>query len=247
MAATISLPVLLAGGVDGDVAHACAPASTSTRSTAPITPPALADRAGHPPEHARPVIDLDADGEAVLRAGGGAHGALLSGGRPGMLFGDDCRASAASAARRRPARAGDLPARRKVIVDGHPGDRHSHPRRGDGAAGEPRLFLIDGNSLVYRAFFALPESIATSTGTPTNAIFGFASMLVKIVTDYGVRPTVVVWDAGSSGPQRGLPRVQGAAQLAPGPAQAAVAGAWSRWSRPSATATSRSTATRPTT
>jgi DNA polymerase-1 len=65
--------------------------------------------------------------------------------------------------------------------------------------GERRLFLIDGPSLVYRAFFALPESIATSTGVPTNAIFGFASMLVKIVTEYGVQPTVVAWDAGSSG------------------------------------------------
>jgi DNA polymerase-1 len=68
------------------------------------------------------------------------------------------------------------------------------------AADAPReLFLIDGNSLVYRAFFALPESISTSDGRPTNAIFGFASMLVKIVSDYGLVPTVVVWDAGSSG------------------------------------------------
>jgi DNA polymerase I len=64
---------------------------------------------------------------------------------------------------------------------------------------ERRLFLIDGPSLVYRAFYALPESISTSTGEPTNAIFGFASMLVKIVTDNGVQPTLVVWDAGSSG------------------------------------------------
>jgi DNA polymerase I len=61
------------------------------------------------------------------------------------------------------------------------------------------LFLIDGNSLVFRAFFALPESIATSKGFPTNAIFGFASMLVKIITDYGPKPTLVVWDAGLSG------------------------------------------------
>ena len=61
------------------------------------------------------------------------------------------------------------------------------------------LFLIDGNSLAYRAFFALPESIATSTGTPTNAIFGFASMLVKILTEHGSKPTIVVWDAGASG------------------------------------------------
>ncbi len=61
------------------------------------------------------------------------------------------------------------------------------------------LFLIDGNSLAYRAFFALPESIATSTGVPTNAIFGFASMLVKILTDYEPRATIVVWDAGDTG------------------------------------------------
>ena len=74
------------------------------------------------------------------------------------------------------------------------------PRRASGTrAAQRRLFLIDGPSLVYRAFFALPESIATSTGVPTNAIFGFASMLVKIVTEYGVCPTVVAWDAGSSG------------------------------------------------
>jgi DNA polymerase-1 len=74
------------------------------------------------------------------------------------------------------------------------------PVAGSGVGGaERRLFLIDGPSLVYRAFYALPESIATSTGEPTNAIFGFASMLVKIVTEYGVQPTVVAWDAGTSG------------------------------------------------
>jgi len=67
------------------------------------------------------------------------------------------------------------------------------------AAPPKELFLIDGNSLAYRAFFALPESIATSDGRPTNAIFGFASMLVKILTDHGEAPTVVVWDAGMSG------------------------------------------------
>src|ERR1039457_7404117 len=74
----------------------------------------------------------------------------------------------------------------------------SAPAGGAGAQGR-RLFLIDGPSLVYRAFYALPESIATSTGEPTNAIFGFASMLVKIVTDHGVQPTMVAWDAGTSG------------------------------------------------
>ncbi|MGI8945648.1 MAG: DNA polymerase I [Thermoleophilaceae bacterium] len=67
------------------------------------------------------------------------------------------------------------------------------------------LFLIDGNSLVYRAFFALPETIATSRGQPTNAIFGFASMLVKLLTEYGQRPTVVAWDAGMSGREVAYP------------------------------------------
>ncbi len=71
--------------------------------------------------------------------------------------------------------------------------------RGVAANGHDELFLIDGNSLAYRAFFALPESIATSTGFPTNTIFGFASMLVKLLTEYGSKPTIVVWDAGSSG------------------------------------------------
>ena len=65
--------------------------------------------------------------------------------------------------------------------------------------GSRELFLIDGNSLAYRAFFALPETIATSKGFPTNAIFGFASMLVKILTEYGPKATLVVWDAGMSG------------------------------------------------
>jgi DNA polymerase-1 len=67
------------------------------------------------------------------------------------------------------------------------------------ASSHDELYLIDGSSLAYRAFFALPESIATSTGMPTNAIFGFASMLVKLLTEHGQKPTIVVWDAGHSG------------------------------------------------
>src|SRR5829696_1000825 len=67
------------------------------------------------------------------------------------------------------------------------------------APGRREVVLIDGNSLAYRAFFALPETIATSRGFPTNAIFGFASMLVKILSEHGQQPTLVVWDAGMSG------------------------------------------------
>jgi len=67
---------------------------------------------------------------------------------------------------------------------------------------KPELFLIDGNSLAYRAFFALPESISTSDGRPTNAIYGFASMLVKIITEHHPGGVVVAWDAGMSGREK---------------------------------------------
>ncbi|QIQ05291.1 DNA polymerase I [Streptomyces liangshanensis] len=48
----------------------------------------------------------------------------------------------------------------------------------------PRLLLMDGHSLAYRAFFALPaENFTTATGQPTNAIYGFASMLANTLRD----------------------------------------------------------------
>jgi DNA polymerase-1 len=72
----------------------------------------------------------------------------------------------------------------------------------NGASGAPELFLIDGNSLAYRAFFALPESMATSDGRPTNAIYGFASMMVKILTDHRPSAVIVCWDAGLSGREK---------------------------------------------
>ncbi len=60
---------------------------------------------------------------------------------------------------------------------------------------ENRLFLLDGSSLAYRAFFALPESITTRDGFPTNAIYGLSQMLLKIVTEYRPASIVVAWDA----------------------------------------------------
>ncbi|HET6571810.1 MAG TPA: DNA polymerase I [Solirubrobacterales bacterium] len=73
------------------------------------------------------------------------------------------------------------------------------PNDAPDAADKPELFLIDGNSLAYRAFFALPESIGTSDGRPTNAIYGLASMLVKIIDEHHPAGVVVAWDAGMSG------------------------------------------------
>ena len=46
-----------------------------------------------------------------------------------------------------------------------------------------KLLLIDGYSLAFRAFFALPSDMATRTGTVTNAVYGFASMLAKVLAD----------------------------------------------------------------
>jgi DNA polymerase-1 len=67
---------------------------------------------------------------------------------------------------------------------------------------KPELFLIDGNSLAYRAFFALPESIATHDGRPTNAIYGLASMFAKMLADHRPAAVVVCWDAGWSGREK---------------------------------------------
>src|ERR1044072_2874344 len=67
---------------------------------------------------------------------------------------------------------------------------------------KPELFLLDGNSLAYRAFFALPESIATHDGRPTNAIYGLASMWAKMLSEYRPAAVVVAWDAGWSGREK---------------------------------------------
>jgi DNA polymerase-1 len=56
---------------------------------------------------------------------------------------------------------------------------------------KPRLLLLDGHSLAYRAFFALPvENFSTHTGQPTNAVFGFTSMLINMLRDE--RPTHII-------------------------------------------------------
>ena len=57
------------------------------------------------------------------------------------------------------------------------------------------LLLIDGNSLAYRAFYALPDSIATADGAPTNALYGLASMLVKIFSEQHFADGICCWDA----------------------------------------------------
>jgi DNA polymerase I len=58
---------------------------------------------------------------------------------------------------------------------------------------QPRLFLIDGNSYIYRAYFAI-RNLSTSKGFPTNAIYGFTTMLLKIVRDHGPDYLAVAFD-----------------------------------------------------
>src|SRR5215510_3799336 len=64
----------------------------------------------------------------------------------------------------------------------------------DAPARDSELFLVDGNNLAYRAYFALPEELATSEGMPTNALLGFTNMLFKLLTDYRPKGVAVAWD-----------------------------------------------------
>src|SRR5258708_36679884 len=65
----------------------------------------------------------------------------------------------------------------------------------DGPARDAELFLVDGNNLAYRAFFALPEELATSDGQPTGALLGFGNMLFKLLADYRPKGVAVAWDS----------------------------------------------------
>jgi len=57
-----------------------------------------------------------------------------------------------------------------------------------------KLLLLDGNSLTYRAFFALPTDMVTASGQVTNAVFGFTSMLINLIKDHRPDGIVVAFD-----------------------------------------------------
>jgi DNA polymerase-1 len=58
----------------------------------------------------------------------------------------------------------------------------------------PTIMLLDGNSLAYRAFFALPTDLATASGQVTNAVFGFTSMLINLLKDHRPDRLAVAFD-----------------------------------------------------
>ncbi|WP_372593104.1 DNA polymerase I [Actinotalea sp.] len=67
----------------------------------------------------------------------------------------------------------------------------------DLARPRPLLLLVDGHSMAYRAFFALPvANFSTSTGAATNAVYGFTSMLANLLRDERPTHVAVAFDAG---------------------------------------------------
>ena len=82
----------------------------------------------------------------------------------------------------------------------------------DGPARDSELFLVDGNNLAYRAFFALPEELATTEGFPTNALLGFTNMLFKLLQDYRPKGVAVAWDTRPGRAPRDARDVQVGAQ-----------------------------------
>jgi DNA polymerase I len=69
----------------------------------------------------------------------------------------------------------------------------------DGPAKRCDVFLVDGNGLAYRAFYALPEELATVDGFPTNALLGMANMFMRMLMDYRPRTVLVAWDSRPTG------------------------------------------------
>ncbi len=59
---------------------------------------------------------------------------------------------------------------------------------------QPTLYLIDGSSYIFRAYFAI-RHLSTSSGFPTNAIYGFTSMLFKFIKDYDPQYVAMVFDS----------------------------------------------------
>jgi DNA polymerase-1 len=59
-----------------------------------------------------------------------------------------------------------------------------------------KILLLDGHSLAFRAFFALPDTLVTSSGQVTNAVYGFTAMLIKLLADERPQAVVVCFDKG---------------------------------------------------
>ena len=81
-------------------------------------------------------------------------------------------------------------ASKKTQTPGKPGT----PQKDSGAR---KIILLDGHSLAFRAFFALPDTLVTASGQVTNAVFGFTSMLIKLLADEKPAGVLVCFDKGA--------------------------------------------------
>ncbi|WEV68114.1 DNA polymerase I [Bifidobacterium sp. ESL0769] len=85
------------------------------------------------------------------------------------------------------------------------------------AKSKGKLLVVDGHSLAFRAFFALPvESFSTSTGQPTNAVWGFSTMLAQVLDNEKPDHLAVAFDmAGGTFRNKMLPQYKGTRDAAP--------------------------------
>lgn len=80
----------------------------------------------------------------------------------------------------------------------------------------PVLALLDGHSLAYRAFYALPEDLQTSTGQHTNAVYGFTTMLAKLFDEHDPDLLAVAFDRGRPAERLAImPEYKGQRERAP--------------------------------
>ena len=83
------------------------------------------------------------------------------------------------------------------VRDAHDGSRDRDLGKERTVANERRsILLLDGHSLAYRAFYALPDTLRTQTGELTNAVYGFTSMLIKLLADRQPDAIAVAFDKG---------------------------------------------------
>jgi len=61
----------------------------------------------------------------------------------------------------------------------------------------PTMFLLDGHSLAFRAFYAIDAKLTTKDGRPTNAVYGFALMLHKLIEQHRPDYLVASFDRGA--------------------------------------------------
>ncbi len=79
----------------------------------------------------------------------------------------------------------------------------------------PKLVLIDGHSLAFRAFHALPLSLATPNGELTNAVFGFTSMLLNVLREHQPEYVAVAFDVGKTFRHEMYPEYKGHRERTP--------------------------------